>query len=1006
MRELEKRALIDGQTFDFEAIVGHASGEGAIVLCLNESGELRYVTSEEWRAASVPSVNGDSDGIASSAGDAPVTQRSTLDEKVSFVMSLFRGRTDVYGEAFEGRATKPGKLSYWPPCRLRWERGACPRVANPKARCRECDHPSYVPLTHEVVMAHCLGRRDSRGRIQAVGIYVVDEGDVCYLLAADFDGPGWQDGAAAYRDACRAHGLSPAVERSRSGNGAHVWVFFDDAVGASLARRVGEGLVSEARDACAAVSFRSYDRLFPLQDSVGNGELGSLIALPLQGEAVRQGNSVFVDDRFEALPDQCAFLSTLPKASPQYVAALADEFGKDPIDLPEGTSGRLAAPKPATAGPGKSRPCTRGDMPSEVRVTLSDGVRIALDGVPLRIVNRLRRLAAFRNPEYTKKLRMHFSVWGTPRVVDLSRADGDVLVLPRGCADAVVSELRDAGAKPLLSDERTEGGRIHARFVGRLRATQEPCATKLAKHDLGVLVAPTGFGKSVVAASIIATHQVSTLVIVPNTSLLTQWRESLTKFLQIDDDPPVLLTKTGRRSKHQPGVVGLIGGGRCLRSGIVDVALAGSLFEKGEVAGETVVSPYVAEYGMVIVDEAQHVAASKVLEVLGAVRARYVYGMTATPKRGDGLDRILFLECGPLRHEVAVADQMAEQGMRRLLVPRFCTSRPELEGRPTWNMLVDYIGSNEERNHLIASDATRAMRQGRVPLVLTRRVEHARALTEAIDRLAEPLGASVILLVGSEDDSTKRQRLEDLRAVPDDRPLCVVATGSYVGEGFDFGRLDALLLAGPVALEEVLAQWVGRLHRVREDKANVIVMDYVDPAIPMFDREWRRRMKAYEKLGYQTACNADLGLVGLSEESTPVGHLFAGKEFCKALEKDLADCSSKVVMASSWVRLGRVKALHELIESAGKRGVSVGVVLKEPAKPSSEWQQAVSMLREVKCDVRTARGVAASDCVILDGGLVWFGDVAPLGYPRRGDCALRLVSREVAESLLETLGLD
>ena len=239
MRELEKRAIINGRVLSFEAMVEHASGECAIVLCRNESGELRYVTSEEWRVASAPPVGGVSDGPAASSGVAPVTQGSSLDEKVALVMSFFRGRTDVYGEGYVGKTTKPGKLSYWPPCRLRWVRGACPRLADPKTRCRDCDHPSYMPLTHEVVKAHCTGRRDERRRIQAVGIYVVD-GDVCHFLAADFDGPGWQDAASAYRDACRRHGLSPAVERSRSGNGAHVWVFFDGPVKASLARRVGE----------------------------------------------------------------------------------------------------------------------------------------------------------------------------------------------------------------------------------------------------------------------------------------------------------------------------------------------------------------------------------------------------------------------------------------------------------------------------------------------------------------------------------------------------------------------------------------------------------------------------------------------------------------------------------------------------------------------------------------------------------------------------------------------
>lgn len=999
MCELKKRVLIDGRAFTLEATVAHASGAGRIVLCRSESGELRYAALGEWAAAPPPAADDEPPRSTAVIRSAPVTQASTLDEKVALVMSLFRGRTDVYAQGYVGKSTKPGKLSYWPPCRLRWVHGACPRLSDASARCRDCDHPSYAPLTTDVVREHCTGHRDGRGRIQAVGIYVVD-GDECHLLAADFDGPGWKDAAAAYRDACRGHGLSPAVERSRSGNGAHVWVFFDGPVKASLARRVGEGLLCEARDACTAVSFRSYDRLFPLQDSVEGDGLGSLIALPLQGEAVRQGNSVFVDDRFQTLPDQCAYLSTLPKALRETIAVLADEFGKDPIGLPEGTNSTLSPSRGEARVLHAPEGRALGEVPTEVAVTLAEGVRIDRDGLPARVVNRLRRLAAFRNPEYTKRLRMHLSVWETPRFVDLSKSDGGELVLPRGCAEAVLATLREAGAGAHVIDGRTAGRRIHANFLGELRDTQQPCVDRLVEHDLGVLVAPTGFGKSVIAASVIATHGVSTLVIVPNTTLLKQWRESLTKFLRIEDEPSVLLTPKGRRAKHQPGVVGIIGDGKVLRSGIVDVALAGSLFQKGEVAGESVVSSFVAEYGMVIVDEAQHVAASKVLEVLGAVRARYVYAMTATPKRDDGLDRILFLECGSLRHEVAVSDQIDEQGMRRLLVPRFSFSHPDLEGRPNWHELVEYISTDGERNHLVATDAVRAMRQGRTPLVLTRRVEHARTLANDIAGLSESLGASVILLVGSDDVPVRHRRLEELRAAPVDRPLCVVATGSYVGEGFDLSRLDTLLLAGPVAFEGVLAQWVGRLHRVAEGKSEVIAMDYVDLDIPMFDREWRKRMRAYRKLGYQIAGEEGLVLVGLEGRSAPTGHLFSGKEYAAALEADLADSALRVAISSSWAKFARVKALRTLLANAIGRGVVVDVALREPKRPLSEWQQVNAMLRDIGCIVRLARQGEQSDFAVIDDALVWYGDIAPLSYPRKDECSLRFVSREVAGELV------
>jgi superfamily II DNA or RNA helicase len=377
--------------------------------------------------------------------------------------------------------------------------------------------------------------------------------------------------------------------------------------------------------------------------------------------------------------------------------------------------------------------------------------------------------------------------------------------------------------------------------------------------------------------------------------------------------------------------------------------------------------------------------------------------MTATPKRDDGLDRILFLECGPLRHEVAVAEQIEEQGIRRLLVPRLSTSRPDLGRRLTWHQLVDYISASEERNHLVATDAVRAMKLGRTPLVLTRRVEHARTLAMTIGILASALDATVVLLVGSDDDVTRGQRLEELRVASADMPLCVVATGSYVGEGFDLDRLDTLLLAGPVAFEGTLAQWVGRLHRVREGKTEVIAMDYVDPAIPMLDKEWRRRARAYEKLGYQMASDEDLGLVGLEGRTEPVGHLFSGRECSDALMEDLADSSSRVTMASSWLRFTRVKAMREVLDDAIGRGVTVEIVLRTPKKPTDEWQQALETLRDLGCTVLLAHGREPLDVVVIDGSLVWCGDVAPLAYPRKDDCSLRFVSREVAIELAEAL---
>ena len=1002
MSAFAQTAVFNNESYTIVDIIQHITGQRHVIICRSSTGAVKYVDEHEWpRAKTPPKLNSAPLPAppAPPAPAAPITQASPPEAKIALIMSLFKGRTDLYAAGFVGATTKPGKLEYWPKCTLRFVRGACPKQRNPKLACSSCAHPQYDPLSPDIVAAHCAGT-DHRGRTFAIGIYVVDV-DQCHFLAADFDGPGWQEAAAAYRDACRNHDLSPAVERSRSGNGAHVWVFFSGPANAGQTRRVGEGLVTEARSACAAVSFSSYDRLFPLQDTVSPGSLGSLIALPLQGEAVRKGNSTFVDDGFIPYPDQYAYLSTVPKAEPSRIARLASEFGADPIKLPRHSDPILEAASPTT--PQLTRliefPVTDG-VPSATPVRLADGIHIARTLMPPGIIKNLRDLAAFRNPAFTKNLRLYLSNRETSRIIDLSSLDETELTLPCGCTRAALVLLRENGIEPQLIDERTEGTRLHVTFRGQLQPLQQPCKDALIAHDTGVIVAPTGFGKSVIAAAIIAHHNVNTLVIVPNVALLEQWRASLQKFLSIDDDPPVLLTPTGRKKKKQPGTVGVIGGGDFLPSGIVDITLAGSLFERGDVPGDTDVNPFIHAYGMVIMDEAQHVPASKARQVLRAIRARYVYGMTATPKRDDGLDRIIFLECGPLRHEVKVADQVREQGMRRLLLPRFTLVHPDLEETSTWHSFMDYICASEERNRLIVDDAMRAIDAGRTPLILTRRVEHARTLATHLDRQATGKGLHVALLVGQDADAIKKQRLEEMRSVPDDRPLCVVATGPYVGEGFDLSRLDTLLLAGPVAFEGALAQWVGRLHRVREGKREVIVLDYVDSAIPMFDNEWKARLRGYKHLGYAMAEGSDIALVGLGGPAVPAGHMFGRDEFFAAFDSDVDACRKSLVIASSWCRFTRVNDLAKRLEKLVKHGIEVRVVLRKPKQLTLEWDRVSSTLREAGVELTVATSAIHLDYAAFDESLVWYGSIAPLGFPRKDDCSIRFVSHEVAAELV------
>jgi superfamily II DNA or RNA helicase len=579
--------------------------------------------------------------------------------------------------------------------------------------------------------------------------------------------------------------------------------------------------------------------------------------------------------------------------------------------------------------------------------------------------------------------------------------EGEELVLPRGCTEVALAMLREEGAEPLVTDKRVRGKHIYVTFAGELRDSQKPCRDNLVEHDTGVLVAPTGFGKTVIGASIVATRQVSTLIIVGRVTLAEQWHDSLMKFLEIDEAPPVLLTPTGRKKRHQPDVVGVIGGGKRLASGIVDVAIIDSLLVKGEIEGEIIVDPIVHNYGMVIVDEAHHVGSGQYDQVLSAVSSRYVYGMTATPKRSDGHDRAIFLGCGPKRYEVNVKEQIAEQGLRRLLVPRFTTSHPDEVTTKSWVQLVDYICSDENRKFLIVSDAIRALEYGRTVLVLARRVEHARALHKAIKEWGSTLDVQFALLVGKDGSAERKRRLEALRHVSEDRSLCVVATGGLVGEGFDLDRLDCLLLAEPVSFSERLAQWVGRLHRTREGKSDVIVMDYIDPSIPMFDNHWRSRLREYKKLGYEMAKGADLLLVGLKDESHEGGHLVSNSEFSGVFEADLRECSKTVLISSTWVKISRVRWLKDALRDAVNRGVAVSIIIKQPSAQDTEWHAVLDILKDAGCSVEVRTDGTVLDYAVFDGTLVWYGTISALAFTRKEDCALRFASREVAATLLK-----
>ncbi len=754
-----------------------------------------------------------------------VTQHSNPDVKIALFRSLFRGREDVYPRRFESRKT--GKTGYSPACANEWIRGVCDRRA---VKCTDCPNRRFLPVTDDVIRQHLLGQ-DSGGRGFVMGVYPMLLDETCFLLAADFDGDRWREDAAAVQGTCRLLGVPSALERSRSGNGAHLWLFLEEAVPAVLARKLGTHLLTETMERRPEIGLRSYDRFFPNQDTLPKGQLGNLIALPLQKQARDRGNSVFVDDSMIPHTDQWAFLASIRKIS----CSEAERI----VRSAEATRGNVVgvrlvpwdetADAPWTAPPSR-RPTDlpiAGALAQSVEIILGSEIYIAKDSLPPALRNRLIRLAAFQNPEFYRAQAMRLPTFGKPRVISCAEDHPHHIALPRGCLEDVQDLLSGLGVGLTLRDERYAGTPLAVIFQGELRLEQRSAVKALAVHDMGVLAATTAFGKTVVAAWMIAKRGVNTLVLVHRQQLMEQWVERLSAFLGVP-------AKT----------IGRIGGGRKKPSGVLDVALVQSLIRKGEV------NDLVGKYGHLVVDECHHLPASSFEQVARRTKAKYVLGLSATVARKDGHHPIIFMQCGPVRFRVEAKQQATQRPFSHSVWVRpTAHSAPDnatAGARAQFHELYDALIADESRNRLIADDVMDAIRDGRSPVVLTERTEHLKVLAE---RLA-PRVPHCFVLQGGMGKKQLKSTLAALVAVPAHEARVLLATGRYLGEGFDDARLDTLFLTLPVSWRGTIAQYAGRLHRLYDRKKEVRIYDYADINVPMLARMFDRRCRGYEAIGY------------------------------------------------------------------------------------------------------------------------------------------------------------
>ena len=901
----------------------------------------------------------------------------SLDERVALFMSLFKGREDVFARRWFSKST--GKAGYQPVCVNEWRRGVCDKKTY---KCAECPNRDFAPLTSQDVYRHLEGKDENC--CDVVGLYAIMPDNNCSFLCTDFDDKsckhGYKDDVLAFVGVCRDWQIPYAIERSRSGNGAHVWIFFEEPLPAFKARRLGNAILTEAMNRDGRMSFNSYDRFFPNQDRLPEGGFGNLVALPLQGQARKNLNSVFVDDDFLAYKDQWIFLYNIKKLREDDVDKLLnlhvnEEFGALSTSS---ESKPWVTPTPQNL--------TKADFYSTMEIVKADKIYIPLKSISAKVLNHLKRIAAFKNPEFYSKQALRLSTYSVPRIISCFDITDEYLAMPRGCEDAILSFLNDNNVKYSITDETSHGKKISVTFTGKEREEQTDAINALLTYSNGVLHATTAFGKTVTAAAIIARKKVNTLILVHSKALLTQWHERLTEFLDIDFKETEEPKKRGRKKVFSP--IGCLDSTCNTLHGVIDIALIQSCLD------ENGVKPFVQDYGMVIVDECHHVSSITFENVLKNIKAHTVYGLTATPIRKDGQQPIIFMQCGPIRFSADAKSQITKQSFDRYLIPRFTSYRSITEDRQTITAMYQSLSEDTVRNDLIVNDICKVVGSGRTPIILTNRTSHVTLLAEKLKTTIP----NVITLTGSDTTKDKREALQRLQTISPSEPFVIVATGKYVGEGFDYPRLYTLFLALPISWKGLVAQYAGRLHRENEGKKDVRIYDYIDIHEPVCDSMYRKRLKGYASIGYKTIIKGQPTLfdnVNDIEFSINEGQIFNGKTYFRPYKTDLGTAKHSVVLSSPKLYNAERNSLTDYLMNLSSQGIEV-LVLTHTANEQTEYLQRKGLSVKIIPTLSLCT-------TIIDKTIVWYGAINALGYTSEEDNVIKVTDNNLADELTNAL---
>lgn len=863
------------------------------------------------------------------------------EDKLSLFYSYFQGRPDVYATKYYNKKGRPG---FSPHGNFQWEEVNNYSSNGPKWQKKMT---SYFPYQLKTVKKHILGKE--KDFQYGAGIYPMLADDTCYLLVMDFDDNHAEKEAGAVSHAASIYQIPHLIERSQSGTGIHIWFFFEKAIKAATARQMGTYLLSVAMAKSEYIQFSTFDRMIPMQDTLPNNSFGNLIALPLRWTKVKEGKTVFLNKKFNIVEDQWAHLAQIKKISTEELLKNISTLKNDVNYSSEQQS--------------------KVEM---LTIRLAGEIMVDKSCISRNDFFKLTNLATFQNPDFIKKQKMRATTWNTPRYVSGASEDDRYLYLPRG----MFNELDKLTDNMDVINELNDGTQIEVEFKGELKEDQRKAVDEMLAHSIGILSASTGFGKTVVAANIIAKRRVSCLIIVNSKVLAEQWKEQLNEFLEIYSEPIVEYTPKGRKKKKEK--IGEIHSAKNKRSKIIDIALFQTLAKREDL------KEFIKGYGMVIVDEAHHIAAQSFESVIKCVDSRYLYGLSATPERKDGYTPLIRMRLGSViyEHQETQADTVL---LPQYFYPRF-TNYAEFAKENTYTVHIDSLLNNNERNVQILNDIIENLHLKRTCIVLTERIEHVRILK----RLLKESGItqeSVFVLTGQEERRSNKRNIEIMRKL--EEPYVLIATGKYVGEGFDLPQLDTIFLTLPISWKGRLRQYLGRLQRNVGDKDELRVYDYVDLGISMFGNMYQKRLREYKKLGYNLAQD--------SKTKALEAGLYEANTYYKDLTKDLKQGTS-IVIGVPLLSVGLIKIILE--ETSNDKKISV-ITKRSTAKNGKINMKQKSFIEELKkINIKISEvEVVSQSFIILDHEIAWYGNINFYGSVNHSATAIRLKNNKLAEQI-------